>query len=102
LAISGYFLPKESASFLVLSCIGKPDLLCLIGGFSKGEFRSDVMRAGEDMSTSLAFRPFRIWIVSALAGHCRSKRYPREALSFDLGVKYVVSLGAPVGPQTVS
>jgi rRNA small subunit pseudouridine methyltransferase Nep1 len=42
---------------------GKPDLLCLIGGFSRGKFRSDVERAGE--AISIFDQPLTAWTVAS-------------------------------------
>jgi rRNA small subunit pseudouridine methyltransferase Nep1 len=42
---------------------GRTDLLCLIGGFSKGEFRSDVRRAGE--AISIFDQPLTAWTVAS-------------------------------------
>jgi rRNA pseudouridine-1189 N-methylase Emg1 (Nep1/Mra1 family) len=42
---------------------GKADLFCLIGGFSKGEFRSDAERAGE--AISIFNHPLTAWTVAS-------------------------------------
>jgi rRNA small subunit pseudouridine methyltransferase Nep1 len=43
---------------------GKGDLLCIIGGFSKGDFRSDVY-SGADEVISIFEEPLTVWTVAS-------------------------------------